>query len=54
MTTPVTTEQATKINEAGVRSPEDRQTGVVSEGGSGREKGEEGADCGDGNRGVCG
>jgi len=41
----VTAEQATKINDADVRSPENRQTGVVSESGSGSsEKGEEGAE----------
>ncbi|KAF3528213.1 hypothetical protein DY000_02042313 [Brassica cretica] len=41
----VTAEQATKINDADARSPENRQTGVVSESGSGSsEKGEEGAE----------
>ncbi|KAF8081644.1 hypothetical protein N665_0873s0016 [Sinapis alba] len=40
----VTAEQATKTNDADVRSPENRQTGVVSEAGSGSEKGEEGAE----------
>ncbi|KAL0857220.1 hypothetical protein Bca101_062374 [Brassica carinata] len=40
----VTAEQATKINDADARSTENRQTGVVSESGSGSEKGEEGAE----------
>ncbi|KAH0943342.1 hypothetical protein HID58_002979 [Brassica napus] len=41
----VTAEQATKINDADARSPENRQTGVVPESGSGSsEKGEEGAE----------
>ncbi|CAF2153938.1 BnaA01g25770D [Brassica napus] len=41
----VTAEQATKINDADARSPENRQTGVEPESGSGSsEKGEEGAE----------
>uniref|UniRef100_A0A1J3ISR8 E3 ubiquitin ligase BIG BROTHER-related n=1 Tax=Noccaea caerulescens TaxID=107243 RepID=A0A1J3ISR8_NOCCA len=40
----VTAEQATKVNETDGRLPENRQTGVVSEAGSGSDKGEEGVE----------
>lgn len=40
----VTAEQSTKINETDVRLPENRQSGVVSDAGSGSEKGEEGVE----------
>lgn len=38
----VTAEQATKISETEVRLPENRQSGVVSDAGSGSERGEQG------------